>query len=157
MFRVTFLFISILVLGCVSAANAILAFASASKRIERGATSAIIAVTIFFVLPSSISRHADQRVRWFVHGGRKPYDILVKRILDQKAMLSGEGQPLDNLVARGGVWGRTNADGSLTIWFQGRDGSSRAGYLYHNGDTLDVRPNYWHGRLVPLTNNWYAY
>lgn len=82
-------------------------------------------------------------------------------------MMIAKDQALDNIVGRSHVYGRTNADGALVIWFQGRAGYLRAGYLYYNGNQLAQKSGVPNAYVFPdnpidhtyfkLTNDWYEY
>jgi hypothetical protein len=95
------------------------------------------------------------------------YGLMIDKVLKNKALLTSEYSPLEDIVGRPSVYGNTNADGSIVIFFWGRGGYSRAGYLYYNGDQLILKPGETNEYIFPdnpnnnpyihLTNNWYVY
>lgn len=102
--------------------------------------------------------HMRTRQNWFVRNGVGVYEDLLSKILANRTLLTDKPRSLHNLVQHpSSVVGRTNHDGSVTIWFGGRDGSARRGYLYHSGSRLTADPSDSRSRLMHLTNGWYEY
>jgi hypothetical protein len=92
---------------------------------------------------------------------------MIEKIYKNKSMLTSEGEPLNDFVGRPYVYGKTNADGSMSVWLQGRGNWSRAGYLYYSGDQLILKPGNTNEYIFPddpndhpyfhLTNDWYEF
>ena len=83
---------------------------------------------------------------------------MIQRIMDQKSALADQPRSLHEIVRRAdGVYGRTNADGSLFILFPGGEGGPRHGYLYDSGRLLVANPVHEGEPFVHLTNGWYEY
>ena len=104
--------------------------------------------------------------RWFLHSGVHGYDRMLDKISREKAPLASTNRPLNKIVGRAYVWGKTNDDGSLWVQFQGRGNDMRHGYLYYSGDGMTTSPNNSNIYSLPenptryyfhMTNDWYSY
>lgn len=138
--------------------NVALAIFGSKRRTTHVALAvSFIILLVFWLL--SFDWHTKNRREWFVREGRKTYEELVQRVV-QSGTLTDERLRLEGIIDDSsrirGVVGRTNNDGSVTIWFAGRDGSGRRGYLYHSGELLTVEPA-GYGYVCHLTNGWYDY
>jgi hypothetical protein len=102
--------------------------------------------------------HAQTRRSWFLAEGLGNYNREVVRLESNRSKLSDRPQEVvEPSLGSIRVWATTNADGSLTAWFAGRDGSMRLGYLYHSGPPLSKDPANSRVSLFHLTNGWYEY
>jgi hypothetical protein len=114
-------------------------------------------VAVLVLASWSASRHAALGRQWFVQQQMPSYDTAVQRIIGV-GELSQQWHLLKRVEGYAGrVWGISNQDGSVTIMFQGRDGSPRAGYLYHSGSTLTTNPVLPKAYIGYITNGWYEY
>jgi hypothetical protein len=143
-------------LGCVaSAALAVLV----SRWRER---LLYVCVTLIFPLAVTTAlwaarHHVYLRRDWFLREGIKPYERMVAIMATNKSMLSAKPQFLSRFGEMA-VSARTNADGSLTIWFKPRDGDFRLGYLYDPRPNLAADPlDTKNAHFCRLTNGWYEF
>jgi hypothetical protein len=126
-----------------------------------------IAFSLFVTFPLFAKWSESRMHEWFLNEGIHTYNRLIGRIRENSSMMIAKDQALDNIVGRSHVYGRTNADGALVIWFQGRAGYLRAGYLYYNGNQLAQKSGVPNAYVFPdnpidhtyfkLTNDWYEY
>lgn len=159
--------LSLLSLVCLFFVNLGFAVFKSKQRIAHIIVSLLIVITLFWFFPFTIKWHRNTEHRWFFQSGMQNYEVMIDKIVQNKAMLTSKGSPLEDIVGRPHVYGRTNADGSIAIWFQGRGKWLRAGYLYYSGNQLIVKPGNTNGYVFPdnpndhpyfhLTNNWYEY
>lgn len=129
--------------------------------------SLLILITFVFITPLCAKRAGNVERAWFYQNGLQNYNLIVKKIYENKSQLTSKGEPLDDLVGRSHVYGKTNLDGTISIWFQGRGNWLRAGYLFYSGNELIARPGYANKFVFPdnpndhpyfhLTNSWYEY
>ena len=146
--------------GFVSMLNLVVAMFAPEKRSVRlkYLGVALIFIPLCAISWCSSSSHVRARELWFKEVGRQPYDKMVAIIMQNKSLLSATPTPLNSLVDRAGVFGRTNDDGSVTIRFAERDNDLRHGYLYHSGEILAADPFYPETPYFrQLTNGWYEY
>ena len=104
--------------------------------------------------------HAAVRYRWLMGDGIRHLEKIVAFIpTNQLGTVAGRvGVPAEALLkGEGSIFARRNADGSVTVWIHGRDGSPRSGYLYHSGPRLERNPHDPSGYFYHLTNQWYEF
>jgi hypothetical protein len=126
----------------------------------------VILAALLSAMPSLAKISGNTQRLWFLRSGQHIYGLMVDKIKLNKTILTGVSHPLDIIVARPYVYGRTNIDGSITIWFQGRGNWLRSGYLYNNGNQISGHPgdaNLFYLLDNPqkyylhITNEWYEY
>jgi hypothetical protein len=134
-------------LACLFFVNLGFAVFQSKQRMLHTIMSLVIIIMFFGFLPLSVDWHMKTQRRWFLQKGIQIYQPMADKIMQNKAMITHNGTPLNNLVGRDDVYGYTNADGSITITFMGRGNYRRASYMYYseNGPT----------NLFHLTNGWY--
>ncbi len=123
-------------------------------------------IVVFVVLAATLwlrSFVPRPEQRWFLRGGMQAYSLMVDRIREKKTLLTSEGRPLQDIVGRGDVLGKTNVDGSLTVLFRLRS-NVRGGYLYYEGGGMVAQPGeniYFlpdtRTYYVHITNKWYRF
>ncbi len=122
-----------------------------------------LALLYFLLWPLNIwsaNQHLRTNRDWFMETGVHEYMNKVDVIKSVPGALSGATKDLSRLFSTvSPVCGHTNKDGSMTIFFGGRDNSLRAGYIYHSGSLLATNPWALHkdDYFYHLTNEWYEY
>ena len=135
------------------AANLVLAALPSGHRLRHvGVVASLVVVMAFWW--TSAGWHAQKRHAWFLQNELAGYEALAQKVMLHPEALTSNPNDMERVIHRplGGA-GWTNADGSVTIMFPGRDESTRFGYFYYSGTgqpTFD-RPVYH------LTNGWYEY
>jgi hypothetical protein len=124
-------------------------------------------VAMFIVTPVSVKLNQMRQRDYFLSVEIKQLDSIIDQINHARNSLTNEGRRLDDILGYKYVFGKTNTDGSILVWFYGRNGWSRAGYVYYTGNQLVVSP-YDSTRFVfpespndhsyfRLTNCWYEF
>ena len=139
----------------------------AKSRMAHITVTAFIVFMFCVLFPVSIKVSREKEHKLFFRKGIHDYDLLVDKILANKSTLAAEAKSLEFITGLANVYGKTNSDGSLSIWFHGRDNYPRAGYLYYSGNALRVKPGDINGYFFEnnpadhtyyhLTNNWYEF
>jgi hypothetical protein len=145
--------------------NLALAVFYSGRRISHLLLAVLVAVV--FVGGMAISSLiGDAQARWFLTIGKQQYEAMVAKVNREKSSLNSESRPLDSIVGRTGVWGRTNEDGSVLIIFQGVDTYMRSHRLYYSGNRMKTQTNnsniYFfpdnpNNLYVRITNDWYVH
>ena len=130
---------------------------SGRRPLHRWLSSPILVILVLCWWGSA--RHQLVRRDWFQGSGVVKYQRMVDKILADRLLLNHPARPLHEILhAPHTIYGRTNEDGSVFIWFTGRDNNPRTGYLYYSGPQLTndpVNPN--NPYFFALTNGWYEY
>jgi hypothetical protein len=162
-------FISLVSLVCLFFVNLGFAVFQSKQRMAHLVMSLLIIIAFCGIFPLCLKWGGNTQRQWFFQKGMQTYNLMVDKVIQNKAMLTDEESRLDDLVGRKGVYGYTNADGSITIRFQGRGNWLRAGYLFYSGSQMTVKPGntnlyfipsnncYKNYHWVHLTNGWYEY
>jgi amino acid transporter len=137
------------------------------RRIKHITIASLVGLTFCVVFPLCVKWAGNREYQWFMRTGMQTYDTMVDNINRNKSHLTAWAGPLDDIAGRAHVYGRANADGSISIWFQGRANYLRAGYLYYSGNQLRLKPGETNGYFFEdnpndhpyyhLTNNWYEF
>jgi hypothetical protein len=126
----------------------------------------VVAAVLFVFIPLFLKLTRRPPHEWFFQSGHTQYEVMVRTVILNKTKLQSWNTSLEGIVGRSGVYGKTNADGSLTVDFQGVGNWRVGGYLYHSGTEMVLKPgtsNVYFLRENPLryyshlTNDWYAY
>lgn len=120
-----------------------------------GALLSIAVVAVTF--PISVRWRSNSEKQWFTEALHSQYMPKVARISGRISFLSRQPQLLTMFGDQQRIYGNTNADGSITIWFQGRRNYLRGGYLYQSAGAPDESHGVTIKPLQFLTNDWYAY
>jgi hypothetical protein len=136
-----------------------------SVRLPNVLAALLVVGVVLLVFPVTASLFGGVQKRWFLESGHKDFESVIASIMTRKAFLTSKMKPLDKAVHGSRAYGRTNADGSITIIFQGAGNWPRAGYVYYSGDqairqansSFYVVPGALGRPYVHLTNGWYTY
>lgn len=146
--------------------NLLFAILKSEARSSHIILSLLILVMFIGVFPLTAMKYRKTHLQWFVQEGRQKYDFMAGKVVANSSILTGKYQSLDAIVARSHVYGRTNIDGSIIVWFFDIGGNPRAGYLFYSGNKMipkPDRPDIGFFQDNPeryfrhLTNNWYEY
>jgi hypothetical protein len=160
-------FALLLLLGLTGVNAVFLLFASGFRK-KHMMLAGLMALTVFWLFSLVADRHNALQERWFLSTGWHQYERMARKILENKSILTDHPKELNEFMGTNydyGIHGWTNADGSVTIVFNGRDNLSRRQYEYYSGNQMEVTQEntnlfrlegstnqlYFH-----LTNNWYA-
>ncbi|MGA2242856.1 MAG: hypothetical protein ABSH11_12595 [Verrucomicrobiota bacterium] len=164
--------VSLLSLVCLFFVNLGFAVFKSKQRMAHIIMSLLIIVAFCGIFPLCIKWGGNTQRQWFIQRGIQTYQPMADKVMQNKAKLTDSYIPLDTLVGRSEVYGHTNADGSITIKFRGRNNYMSVGYLYYSGNKMTVKPGdtnlyfiannlgysepncYYY---VHLTNGWYEY
>ncbi len=149
-------FFTIVALACLFFINLKQLVVSRNQRITRAIICILILAEVFCFVPMSMTLHLATQRKWFLKAGMQEYNLMVDKIVQNRAILSEKGTRLEGIAGHDYVFGRTNSDGSIIIEFHGRGGNLRAGYLYYSGDLLRAFPGDTNLYLYHLTNGWYV-
>jgi hypothetical protein len=104
---------------------------------------------------------------WFYRVGQFQYERMLANIMQNREAVTSVNSSLSRIVGRKGVYGMTNHDGSLLVWFMPVDGWPRgSGYFYYSGTKMLQRQDQTNQYYLPenslrfytrLTNGWYAF
>jgi hypothetical protein len=157
---------SLLSVSCLFFVNLGFAVFKSKQRITHIIVSLLIVITLFWFFPFSIKWHRNTERRWFFQGGMQNYEVMIDKVVQNKAMLTSKSSPLGDIVGNSNFFGQTNVDGSIIIVIAGRGGYSRAGYLYYSGSQMSVNPENTNQYCLPdnpyrfythLANGWYEF
>jgi hypothetical protein len=124
----------------------------------------IVAAVACFWLCVTIFENSQRQ--WFFKSGRQVYELEINKITRSKATLTSKSSSLNNIVGHSGVYGFTNADGSIIVWFARRSYSRGGCYLYYSGTNMTINPIATNIFIFPdnpgrfymhLTNGWYEH
>ncbi len=122
----------------------------------------IIVMTVGF-MPLCATLIGDRQRQWFFQSGRQMYEPMVAKIIQNKGMLTSANSSLKDIVNRSDVFGKTNADGSINVFFI-RGNNGRHCWLYYSGSKMIAIPSNTSAFSCPdmyghtyfhLTNGWY--
>jgi hypothetical protein len=118
----------------------------------------LLVVAAFALFDTARNLHIDRRHQWFAKNGIASYEAMAQKVIQHREALHQEPSDLKDLVGRPeGVYGRSNADGSLLILFPGGEGGPRHGILYFSGGVLATNPVHAGEPIIHLTNGWHEY
>lgn len=101
--------------------------------------------------------HQSLRRMKFVSQDVQQYEAMVNTLKSTNALTGETKVTMRSVSFPNIVCGKTNSDGSITIWFPGIEGNLRHGYLYHTGNDLHHNPDYPDKPVICITNQWYEY
>jgi len=160
-----------LVLACLLTSNLVLAL----RRVEQWKLHTVTGLLIILTLCGSFllgTWAARSHRQWFFNTGIHNYELIIDKILNNNAtFVNGrpvlDGLPSNSIINLTHIWGRTNADGSMTVEFSYPNNVRGHGYLYYSGIELIVKPGEMDKYIFPnnpddhpyrhLTNNWYEF
>jgi len=151
------------ILVCLLLLNLGFAVLQPKRRIAHLSVSMVIILIVGCGMPLCGKLIGNRQRQWFFQNGRQMYQHVVDKIIQNKAKLTSINSPLNDIVGRLDVYGRTNADGSLTVFFI-RGNNSRWCWLYYSGSKMIVSgadtntfscPDIYGHLYFHLTNDWY--